>query len=56
MNKLLTRSTDIPYALYKFREKLSLIYLNSISAYASVLDIFSYVGIRWLKLYSLTGP
>ena len=43
------------YVVYAQREAFS-DFSNSISAYASVLDKFPYVGIIWLKHCSVTGP
>ena len=53
INKLLIHDVLLAYTLYKFRERLSLIFFNSISVYASIPNTFF---IRWLKRYTVTGP
>ena len=55
-HKLDTRSMFFYHTLCICSEKDFLGLFNSISEYVSVLDIFSYVSIRWLKRYGVTGP
>ena len=59
MNKLDIRSLDVrlAYALYKFIESISpVIFLIRFQGMPACWVNFSYVDIRWLNRYSVTGP
>ena len=46
----------LAYALYKFRERFSRNFLIRFQHMSAYWIYFSYVSIRWLKRYSVTGP